>query len=229
MPSNLATQWRAEIKKHTKDLKVLVMVSMESRLPVAEELKNYDLVLFSKPRFEKEAKENVDIRGREIPDRNNRRLNGHEPECLVVTSHTGYFSGELHLQDYIIVYHSPLKQIHFKRLIVDEGHTFGNSSNNSKTEAVTVVDFLQVSSRWIVSGTPTQGLYGTEVAIGQEESLESLDRRRDSREYSRDLIESFQWSSIRKGSDDEMMTKRNCFIDRSAGTSRNLETLQLYS
>ena len=68
-----------------------------------------------------------------------------------------------------VPYHSPLKDLHFKRLIVDEGHTFGNSSSSSKTEAVSVVEFLQLSARWIVSGTPTQGLYGVEVAIGHSE------------------------------------------------------------
>lgn len=65
-------------------------------------------------------------------------------------------------------YHSPLKELHFKRLIVDEGHGFGTSS---RTDAVVVVDFLQLTARWIVSGTPTKGLYGAEISNDVPEDL----------------------------------------------------------
>ncbi|CZR50210.1 related to DNA repair protein rad8 [Phialocephala subalpina] len=123
VPSNLVQQWRSEIKKHTVGLNVLYISSPSDKVPPARELNKYDILLFSRVRFEKEGS---------IDDE----------------------------------YRSPLRDFHFKRLIVDEGHSFGNSSNSSKTMAVTALESLQLSARWIISGTPTQGLYGAEVAIG---------------------------------------------------------------
>ncbi|KAE8441304.1 hypothetical protein EG329_005534 [Mollisiaceae sp. DMI_Dod_QoI] len=125
-PSNLVQQWRSEIKKHTVGLNVLYISSASAKLPQATDLNKYDIILFSKVRFEKEAK-----------------------------------------ADYEDGYRSPLRDFHFKRLIVDEGHSFGNSSTSTKTMAVAAVESLQLSARWIVSGTPTHGLYGAEVAIGR--------------------------------------------------------------
>ncbi|OAQ95633.1 hypothetical protein LLEC1_04062 [Akanthomyces lecanii] len=55
---------------------------------------------------------------------------------------------------------SPLASIHFKRCIVDEGHILGNSKLNSKSSLLRGLDGLQFTSRWIVTGTPSRGLYG---------------------------------------------------------------------
>ena len=128
VPPNLVKQWQEEIKKHTIGLKVLVMdqAMWKSPLPPAEELTQFDIILFSKRRFDQEATDEDD-------------------------------------------YHSPLKDLHFKRLITDEGHGFGNASTSSQTNAGIVVEFLQLTSRWIISGTPTQGLYGAEVSLSSSE------------------------------------------------------------
>lgn len=170
-PANLIQQWQHEIKKHTTGLKVLVMKAMTDALPPAEELVEYDIVLFSKQRFDKEAASEVDVneksnisgslRGQEF-------VNGGRPGRTMVYrgQPATYFKQ---------VYHSPLKDLHFKRLIVDEGHTFGNSSASSRTEAGAVLDFLQVSARWIVSGTPTKGLYGADVGIGSSQTTSRED------------------------------------------------------
>ncbi|RFU32482.1 hypothetical protein B7463_g3855, partial [Scytalidium lignicola] len=160
VPSNLVQQWRQEIKKHTTGLKVLVVNSNKIKLPPAAELAGFDLILFSKQRFEKEAKDGYDGFGR------HRNMSTRVCRCPYV--------GRTRDRDCTCykeenVYHSPLKDLHFKRLITDEGHTFGNASASSKTEAITVVEFLQLSARWIVSGTPTQGLYGSEVAMTQND------------------------------------------------------------
>lgn len=118
VPSNLVQQWVQEIKKHTSGLNYLVMDNPITNLPAAEVLATYDIILFSKRRFAKEATDQVSS--------------------------------------------TPLKDLHFKRLITDEGHAFGNASRSSKTEVMTVVDFLHLDARWIISGTPTQGLHGSE-------------------------------------------------------------------
>lgn len=53
-----------------------------------------------------------------------------------------------------------LANIHFKRCIVDEGHRLGNSKIRNKSNLLLVIESLRFSSRWIVTGTPAQGLIG---------------------------------------------------------------------
>jgi len=159
-PANLIQQWQHEIKKHTTGLKVLVMKALSDVLPPAESLVDYDIILFSKQRFDKEAAYEVDDNDHSGSISRQEFVNGHRPGRTATVKK---------------VYHSPLKDLHFKRLIVDEGHTFGNSSSSSRTEASAVVDFLQVSARWIVSGTPTKGLYGAEVGIGSSQTTSRED------------------------------------------------------
>ncbi|TVY92373.1 putative ATP-dependent helicase [Lachnellula willkommii] len=161
VPANLVTQWCHEINKHTTGLKCLVMDEKKKSLPPPEDLADFDIILFSKSRFEMESKDGSDSIGRRM------------------TATTGVcqcpYIGDTRERDCTCfkeedVYHSPLKSLHFKRLITDEGHTFGNATVNSRTIAVEVVDFLQVDARWIVSGTPTQGLYGAEVTTSSNSS-----------------------------------------------------------
>ncbi|KAM0341323.1 hypothetical protein ACHAPU_010066 [Fusarium lateritium] len=65
---------------------------------------------------------------------------------------------------------SPLSHVHFKRCIVDEGHKLGNSKISNKSNMLLVLDSLHFSSRWIVTGTPSAGLYGVEVDQTKQES-----------------------------------------------------------
>jgi hypothetical protein len=140
VPANLVRQWEREIEKHTTGLKVLVMKNNQSALPPAAELAEYDIILFSRQRFEKESRDGTD--------------GGNQHFGIADKAGDGSEANK--------VYHSPLRDLHFKRLITDEGHNMGNASKTSKTNAVVVVDSLQLSSRWIVSGTPTRGLYGVD-------------------------------------------------------------------
>jgi hypothetical protein len=55
---------------------------------------------------------------------------------------------------------SPLAQIHFKRCIVDEGHKLGNSRMGYRSVLLMGLDMMRFTSRWIVTGTPSHGLYG---------------------------------------------------------------------
>jgi hypothetical protein len=181
VPPNLVQQWRHEIKKHTVGLKVLVMNSNKAVLPPAKELAELDLILFSKPRFDKEAKDGSDNQGRR------RTTTNSVCRCPYIGSTRERDCTCFKEED---AYRSPLKDLHFKRLITDEGHTFGNASSNSRTEALTVVEFLQLSSRWIVSGTPTQGLYGAEVGSSNSEgsSMSNTPIPSDSDEYVTGII-----------------------------------------
>ncbi|KAM0427570.1 hypothetical protein ACHAPT_007531 [Fusarium lateritium] len=58
---------------------------------------------------------------------------------------------------------SPLSEIHFKRCIFDEGHKLGNSPTSNPSSLLTGLDALHFSSRWAVTGTPSQGLFGVDA------------------------------------------------------------------
>ena len=119
VPTNLVTQWKQEIKKHTEGLKTLTLVK-DDAIPSVESLLQYDIILFSQSRFEKAANENFGLEG------------------------------------------SRLTQIHFKRCIVDEGHKLGNSKMGNKSVLLMGLDAMRFNSRWIVTGTPSHGLFGVE-------------------------------------------------------------------
>ncbi|KAI0139330.1 hypothetical protein GGR57DRAFT_488618 [Xylariaceae sp. FL1272] len=57
----------------------------------------------------------------------------------------------------------PLEHIHFKRCIIDEGHKLGNGSRGWKNDVMRVIDRLEISARWVVTGTPSRGLYGIQA------------------------------------------------------------------
>ena len=65
-------------------------------------------------------------------------------------------------------YHSPLKDLHFQRLIVDEGHTFAASGRNSTS--IRALQSIHVDRRWVVSGTPAVNLLGVEVSLAANEA-----------------------------------------------------------
>ncbi|KAK0730276.1 SNF2 family N-terminal domain-containing protein [Lasiosphaeris hirsuta] len=70
--------------------------------------------------------------------------------------------------------HSPLANIRFKRCIVDEGHKLGNSTTGAKSSLLLMIDLLEVEARWIVTGTPTKGLFGVdESAISSSDTKAS--------------------------------------------------------
>lgn len=68
---------------------------------------------------------------------------------------------------------SPLRKIHFLRLIVDEGHDFASSA--SKNSSFWALQKLRVDRKWIVSGTPGQGLVGAELEQATMATHESRD------------------------------------------------------
>jgi hypothetical protein len=71
VPRNLLHQWKAELHKHVSsdeiDLRILILETSRDRLPPTKKLMTYDVILFSKSRFESEHKDGLD---------NQVRLNG---------------------------------------------------------------------------------------------------------------------------------------------------------
>lgn len=62
-------------------------------------------------------------------------------------------------------------EVHFLRIIMDEGHEF--SSSGHKNSAYWALQKLCVDRKWIVSGTPASGLLGVEVGTATVETSHS--------------------------------------------------------
>ncbi|KAK5712706.1 hypothetical protein LTR15_011698 [Elasticomyces elasticus] len=181
VPRNLCKQWQSEIKKHVEDgaLKVLVMEDLKCALPPPDELRTYDVVLFSRNRFEAEIRDGSDEQGRRML-------------ATQLTCHCPYIGSTRERDCRCIrqdsLYDSPLKHLHFKRAIIDEGHFFG--TNNST--AVTVANKLvKADHRWVVSGTPAKDLLGVEVDMSLTDSMWQTPQMRDSRETMLDQRRAF--------------------------------------
>lgn len=129
VPPNLISQWRYQINLHLEEdcLSILVLDDLRQKMPAASGLQNYDIILMSKARFERESA----LEGR-------------------------------------TTYNSPLRSLHFLRLVVDEGHNF--ISSRALTDTVNLLSRLHVERKWIISGTPSSGLIGVEVDIAAFET-----------------------------------------------------------
>ncbi|KAL8648856.1 MAG: hypothetical protein Q9210_004749 [Variospora velana] len=156
VPQNLLSHWRSEIAAHINNdaLQIYYVDSKESVMPPARELQLCDVVLMSKSRLEEEMSLNSNLKNPcTCAEAENSRCSAHS-----ITS-----------------YSSPLADLHFLRIIVDEGHDF--SSFGRKNNAVFALQKLQVERRWIVSGTPSSGLLGIEASTATCETLSGVDDR----------------------------------------------------
>lgn len=149
VPPNLLHQWMGEISLHLdkKALKLLLVDNLKTPLPPVDDLLSYDIILLVKSRFEKEMMNFPQgQRGREVCECSF----ANECNCLGVNSC------------------SPLRNLHFLRIIVDEGHSFVASGPNGNN-ATSALETLCVERRWIVSGTPAAGLLGMELDTATKE------------------------------------------------------------
>ncbi|KAJ5273415.1 hypothetical protein N7478_008540 [Penicillium angulare] len=135
VPNNLVDHWKHEISNHTEGLKTLIIRQGADKTPSADDLLDYDIIVFSKTRFEKESGEPV----------NNRQ-----------NSSFSYTE-------------SSLLQLHWLRVIVDEGENAGSQG----TRMSHFFKELHFERRWVISGTPSTGLYGVEVSLASQEALTS--------------------------------------------------------
>lgn len=174
VPRNLLHQWQGEIRKHIHmgKLKILVMDSISKKapksqttkmdghdmelrndLPSTTELLSYDLIMFTRNRFEQEIQDGADENGRRPP-------NGAPLVCQC--SYIGRSRvRDCHCLAGSPLYESPLKKLHWLRIIIDEGHNFSSGVSN----AVLLSKQLQAERRWVVSGTPAKNLVGVEVDL----------------------------------------------------------------
>jgi hypothetical protein len=153
-PRNLLSQWKLELEKHTTGvLNTLVMDDNHVALPPPETLRTFDIVLFSRHRFEYEDRDGADANGRRM-------------SRYPVTCNCPYI-GATRTRDCVCLrpddlYVSPLKALHFLRIIIDEGH--GMATENTRIATV-ASKLVEASHRWVVSGTPAKDLIGVEMDL----------------------------------------------------------------
>ncbi|KAL9118070.1 MAG: hypothetical protein Q9187_005390 [Circinaria calcarea] len=154
VPPNLIAQWQQEISTHIDEdsLAVLVVDSLQQQLPSAAELLQYDIILMHRQRFEREVLSTEAA------------LNKQKKASPCTCSNRNCDCPP------IVPYRSPLRDLRFLRLIVDEGHNF---ASGTKSNAIHVLHNLHVERRWIVSGTPANGLLGIEVGIAANETRDA--------------------------------------------------------
>ncbi|KAL1629807.1 hypothetical protein SLS56_005203 [Neofusicoccum ribis] len=152
----------SELHKHVEEgrLKVLVMDNPRIWLPPAPELITYDIILFSRSRFELEIRDGSDEKGR--------RPSHNLPlacRCPYIGATTTRNCTCVRIDD---LYISPLKNLHWLRIMIDEGHNFSSPSSNAVLVAQKLV---QAERRWVISGTPAKDdLLGVEVDLAFNES-----------------------------------------------------------
>lgn len=161
VPSNLIHQWLSEIKKHLHEeaLSVLVVDDSRYQTPSAEALVKYDLIIFTKQRFEMEARDGLDAQGRRISKGNEVTC-----QCSYIGASRNRDCACVTTSD---IYVSPLKSLHWLRIIVDEGHGFASTNTNA---AIVAEKIVKAERRWIVSGTPAKDLVGVEIDLAAGES-----------------------------------------------------------
>ncbi|KAF9933628.1 hypothetical protein BGZ67_004182 [Mortierella alpina] len=161
VPSNLADQWLNEINKHTEDfaLKTLeISPDPAAELPDHKTLMRYDLVLISLSRFAKEY----------VPGAYSRKRTKERPPCRCEER---YITCRCPPPRSI----SPLMQVRWKRVIVDEGHSLGMKLSDHSLLA----EKLHADRRWICTGTPTFNLANLQPSSGSNTAAASISDKGD--------------------------------------------------
>ncbi|KAF9574370.1 hypothetical protein EC968_006705 [Mortierella alpina] len=161
VPSNLTDQWLNEINKHTEDfaLKTLeISPDPAADLPDHKTLMRYDLVLISLTRFAKEY----------VPGAYSRKRTKEKPPCRCEEL---YITCRCPPPRPI----SPLMQVRWKRVIVDEGHSLGMKLSDHSLLA----EKLHADRRWICTGTPTFNLANLQPSSGSNTAAASLSDKGD--------------------------------------------------
>ena len=143
VPQNLLSQWQYEIAQHFAP-GTFKMISLDSEkgatMPRASLLMSYDIILITRQRFE-----------HELCSVGSKSLSA--ARCICPPH--AYCQCPANFD-----YDTPLKDLHFLRVIMDEGHEFAGRRKNNIYFALAR---LRVDRKWIVSGTPASGLLGVEV------------------------------------------------------------------
>ncbi|KAF7337866.1 Helicase C-terminal domain-containing protein [Mycena venus] len=156
VPQNLLLQWTQECSLHCEDsLRVCVLRGRDPIPPARVLATEYDIVLMSYSRFTAEDRTNnkgqTDSmwRGCTCAEYSAARV----PKCVCKPPPC-----------------SPLLQIRWKRLVIDEGHVSASLS----TVLTPFTKILSVERRWIVTGTPTTNLLGLNLGKKINEEADAI-------------------------------------------------------
>ncbi|CEP16924.1 hypothetical protein [Parasitella parasitica] len=162
VPDNLVAQWTGEIYKHIQDgqLRFLVYDDIKQNIISPIKIVDVDLVLISQNRFSYEnSRGGLDFSSRICRCPYNGSTRERACVCLVT---------DVEEKRYI----SPLLQVHWKRLIVDEGHRLSSKNRQSELSSK-----LFSNWKWVCTGTPTQNLTESAPMRTREESqMDDLNR-----------------------------------------------------
>ncbi|KAJ2064144.1 hypothetical protein GGI17_001189 [Coemansia sp. S146] len=153
VPDNLVDQWVREKYKHVQDsggLEMLKLDNSTNTMPEPQELIKYDLVLISVSRLSKEY----------IPIDSKIGELGYSCRCYS----RGFEQCTCNRRRDAAAYRSPLLRVHWKRLIVDEGHIM--SCRNTARSLIAA--YLIAERRWVCTGTPTHNLVHATSAISAD-------------------------------------------------------------
>ncbi|KAK4520687.1 uncharacterized protein ATC70_006565 [Mucor velutinosus] len=177
VPDNLVAQWTGEIYKHIQDgqLRFLVYDDVKQKIIAPIQLADTDLVLISQNRFSLEnSRGGLDFKS---------KLYGYTMLFLYMLTAIGQvcqcpYIGSTRERACICSvanvekYTSPLLQVHWKRLIVDEGHRLSSKNRQSELSSK-----LFSNWKWICTGTPTQNLTeSASMRTRQESQMDDLNR-----------------------------------------------------
>ncbi|KAJ1825040.1 hypothetical protein GGH91_000303 [Coemansia sp. RSA 2671] len=158
VPDNLVDQWVREKYKHVQDFGGLEMLKVDNStntIPEPQELIKYDLVLVSVSRLSKEY----------IPIDSKIGELGYSCRCYS----KGFEQCVCDRRKVAAAYRSPLLRVHWKRLIVDEGHIM--SCRNTARSLIAA--YLIAERRWVCTGTPTHNLVHATSAMSTDTQSQS--------------------------------------------------------
>ncbi|KAJ2661161.1 hypothetical protein IWW48_002572 [Coemansia sp. RSA 1200] len=143
VPDNLIDQWVREKYKHVEDARGLEVLKIDSNtlaVPEPTQLIQYDVVLISVSRLSKEY----------VPIDTN--ISGLWHQCRCYSRGLEQCACDRRMEAATL--RSPLLRVHWKRIIVDEGHIM--SSRNATRSLIAA--HLIADRRWVCTGTPTHNL-----------------------------------------------------------------------
>ncbi|KAJ1953039.1 hypothetical protein EC988_003221, partial [Linderina pennispora] len=182
VPDNLIDQWVKEKYKHIDDTSGFSMLKIDhatETVPDPKVLITYDLVLVSVSRLSKEY----------TPIETNISELGNMCRCWSL----GYDHCMCNERHQNATDRSPLLRVHWKRLIVDEGHIM--SSRNTMRSLIAA--YIIADRRWVCTGTPTHNLVHATAATGvsrhqsETEDLPYAGKARTYRLHRKDIASDF--------------------------------------